>query len=262
MSVTRLTPGSRETVDPRSPEGRAAIEGWYRPPRTPWLRLNLIASVDGSAAGADGTSDTLSNPDDRAILGVLRSLADVVLIGAQTLRAEGYLLPRRSRLAVLTGSGDLTGAEASPVSGSEPDSAKSDSAEPARPTVIVLGPDSAEAQARATLTAADIDFIALDTAPEDAPAAAIRALRERGLASIVCEGGPSLAGQLIAADVVDEICLSTAPTIAATGLSVLGGTAATARRLELTQLLLDDASTTYARWSLSRDDAEGSSATR
>ncbi|MET0303205.1 MAG: dihydrofolate reductase family protein, partial [Microbacteriaceae bacterium] len=102
MSVTRLTPGSRETVDPRSADGRASIEEWYRPPRTPWLRLNLIASVDGSAAGADGTSDTLSNPDDRAILGVLRSLADVVLIGAQTLRAEGYLLPRRSRLAVLT----------------------------------------------------------------------------------------------------------------------------------------------------------------
>src|SRR5690606_14521112 len=75
------------------------------------IRVNLIASIDGSAQGDDGTSASLSSRADRAVLGAIRAESDVVLVGAATLRQEGYLVPRTARLAVLTVSGDLASAE-------------------------------------------------------------------------------------------------------------------------------------------------------
>ena len=59
----------------------------------PGVRLNMIASVDGATA-VDGVSGGLGGPADRRVFGVLRSLADVVLVAAGTVRAEGYGPPR------------------------------------------------------------------------------------------------------------------------------------------------------------------------
>ena len=58
-------------------------------PRRPGVRLNMIASVDGAAA-IDGRSGALGGPADKGLFAVLRSLADVILVGAGTMRAEGY----------------------------------------------------------------------------------------------------------------------------------------------------------------------------
>ncbi|WP_181134458.1 dihydrofolate reductase family protein, partial [Rathayibacter sp. AY1D5] len=69
----------------------------------------MIASVTGSSTGSDGTSETLTNRVDRTILGVVREQADVVLVGAASVRAEGYRVPRRVPLAVVSASGDLAG---------------------------------------------------------------------------------------------------------------------------------------------------------
>src|SRR3546814_12193255 len=98
--------GGREQ-DMSEPEGRAWLETVYASDAARFVRLNMIASLTGTAAGSDGTSDTLTSPTDRAILGIIRSSADVVLVGAATVRAERYLLPRRARLAVVTTTGDL-----------------------------------------------------------------------------------------------------------------------------------------------------------
>jgi riboflavin biosynthesis pyrimidine reductase len=224
--LERLYPGPPETIDG---DDRDRLRELYRPPRAEWLRLNLVASVTGAAMGSDGTSETLSNPADRRILGVIRELSDVVLIGAQTLRTEAYLQPRRSRLAIVTFSGNLTGHRM-------PD------AEP-----IVICPPAAVDRVRADLPGAEI----IELAPVGGAlpsSAVIAALRERGLASIVCEGGPSLAAQLIDAGLVDEFCLATSPRVGGTPFPVTGTTAIAERAVSLEQLLRDETSGLYARW--------------
>jgi riboflavin biosynthesis pyrimidine reductase len=227
--LERLHPGPPETIDG---DDRERLLELYRPPRAEWLRLNLVASVTGAAVGSDGTSETLSNPADRRILGVIRELADVVLIGAQTLRTEAYLQPRRSRLAIVTFSGNLAGHRM-------PD------AEP-----IVLCPPAAVDRVRQDLPGAEI--IELAPAGDAMPATAVTAaLRERGFASIVCEGGPSLAAQLIDAGLADEFCLTTSPRVGGRHFPVTGQGSITERAVSLAQLLRDESSGLYARWTFS-----------
>jgi riboflavin biosynthesis pyrimidine reductase len=219
-------------------DDRARLLELYAPPEPEWLRLNLVASISGSAVGSDGTSETLTSRADRRLLGVIRELADVVLVGANSVRAEGYQLPRRSRLAIVTRSGDLGGHRLGEGQDGRP------------AEVLVLGPEPARARAAASI---DARFIAL---PDDSMATLAAALRAEGFVSIVCEGGPSLAAQLIAADLVDEVCLTTSPRVNGGALPVLGTGAAPDRAATLTQLLLDAADgTLFARWKLSPPDA-------
>lgn len=223
-----LLPGQEADV------GLDDLADLYRPPRERWLRLNFIASVNGSVAGPDGTSESLSNRTDRRILGVIRRAADVVLVGASSVRTEGHFLPRSAPLAILTGSGDLTGHRI-PVD-----------VAPGR--IIVVCPPDAVGSVHASLGGAAIDVIELP-GPRIDPAAAVTALHRLGHESIVCEGGPTLAAQLLDADLVDELCLSTSPQLLPLRAALTPGlVAATSLRLE--QLLLDDESTLYARWVL------------
>lgn len=63
--------------------------------RQPWLRANMVSTLDG-AAQHDGRSQPISTATDMRIFGTLRALADVVLVGAETVRQEGYR-PARAR---------------------------------------------------------------------------------------------------------------------------------------------------------------------
>ncbi|GAA3746030.1 dihydrofolate reductase family protein [Leifsonia bigeumensis] len=239
MTLTRLLPGPATAFDLEDAEGQAALDELYRPPRARWLRLNFIASVNGSVTGPDGTSQSLTNRTDRRILGAIRRSADVVLVGAGSVRTEGYLLPRSRPLAIMTGSGDLRGHRI-------PTDVENG-------RVIVLCPSDAVETVRSSLGEARVTII--DVAerrtggPGVAPAAALAALHRLGHESIVCEGGPSLAIQLIAADLVDELCLSTSPQLVALGQPLSSGLDHP-RHLALTQLLLDGESTLYARWTV------------
>ena len=239
MILRRVHPEPSVSIETTEAGARDRLRELYAPPTADWLRLNLIASVDGNASGADGTSESLSNRADRAILGAIRSLSDVVLVGAQTLRVEGYLVPKTTRLAVLTRGGDFSGAALR---------SGDDAAE-----ILVLGPETARATAISTLPGIGVEFVPLTEDPD--ATSAVAALRVGGLRSIVCEGGPRLAAQLLAADAVDELCLSTSPRISATGLPVLGDGGAPAE-LRLTQLLLDETGGSYARWSRRASQSE------
>lgn len=237
MILTRIFPETPEVIDLDDPASRDRLLELYRPPSDTWLRLNLITSVSGSAGGSDGTSETLTNPADRRLLGVIRELADVVLIGAESLRREGYLLPRRSRLAVVTATGDLTGHRLA------------EQIEPGR--VLVLCPASAAARVRESMGDRAVKVVVVrDSDGRLGAPDILSALREQGCFSVVCEGGPSLAAQLVAAGLLDEVCLSTSPTIGGSPLPLLGTGEVKPRNLRLSQLLLDDASGLYARWSL------------
>jgi len=219
-------------IDPFDEPGLARLRELYAPPRPDWFRINLITSLSGSAAGSDGTSDTLTNRTDRRILGVVRGHADLVLVGAQSVRAEGYQVPRSTRLGVVTGSGDLHGHRIDPADADR---------------VIVLCPPSSREAAAAGLPGARI--VEVPAADGHLPAAdVLAALHELGLRSLVCEGGPSLAAQFAAAGLVDELCLTTAPQLTGTTLPALGERAFTPTAFRLERLLLDEASTLYARW--------------
>jgi riboflavin biosynthesis pyrimidine reductase len=235
MILTRVFPGGAEPLDIEDPATRARLLELYAHPRPNWLRINLVVTVSGSAGGADGTSETITNPADRRILGVIRELSDVVLIGAESLRKEGYVLPKNARLAIVTASGALKGHGIVPP------------VEPGR--LIVLCPPAAAARVRESLgevTAEIVEITGHDG--RIAPAAIVAALRSLGLASIVCEGGPSLVAQFLDAGEVDELCLSTSPVLNGAGIPAFGPTSSSETRLALAQLLVDDASGVYARW--------------
>lgn len=236
MKLTRLLPGIVEEFKIDS-AASATLAALYETPRAEWLRINLIASVNGNAAGVDGTSDGLTSTTDRRILGAIRRLADIVIVGASSVRMEGYFLPKTAPLAIVTGSGNLSGHQLP--------------ADLEEGRVIVLCPPDALDTLRRSLGSPAVTVITLPGPPLD-PNAMIAALRERGYASIVCEGGPSLAGQLLDSGLVDELCLSTSPTVNNTNIPVFQGVSR-AVPLTLTQLLVDPESTLYARWAVQND---------
>ncbi len=231
MILTRVHPAPAETLDLDAPASRDRLLEWYRPRSADWLRINLVMSITGSAAGVDGTSETLTNATDRRILGVIRELSDVVLVGAASVRAEGYQLPRRARLAVATTSGDLAGH-------------RLDAEQQHRLTIVCP-------QSVALHVAAEFPRAEVLTIPDSAPVTAIpTALRAAGHRSIVCEGGPSLSSALLGADAVDELCLTTAPLVREPTLPAFGPSTLPEKNARLEQLLLDESSYVFTRWSL------------
>lgn len=231
MTLTRLLPGPTEVVTLEN-QWRETLAALYETPQELWLRINLIASVNGNAAGADGTSHGLSNSTDRRILGTIRRLSHVVVVGASSVRKEGYFLPKSAPLAIVTSSGDLTGHQIP----SDIDKTR----------VIVLCPPEARDTLARSLGNTRATVITLP-GPRMHPLAIVEALRARGHSSIVCEGGPSLAAQFLDAGIVDEVCLSTSPLLNNTNVPVFQGLSRS-RRLKLTQLLVDPQSVLYARW--------------
>lgn len=198
MWLTEVVPSTGERVDALTPNGRAWLTDRYTPAGDAWVRLNMITSLTGSAVGPDGTSDTLTNRADRAILGVIRASADAVVVGAQTVRAEGYLLPKRSRLVVVSRSGDLAGHRLQPAADG-----------PADQVLLVLPRD-----ATAPPAVHGVSIVRVESEDERMPVAGIlAALEDRGFRRIVCEGGPSLAAQFADSDVIDEYCVTAAPRL-------------------------------------------------
>ncbi|CAN5376600.1 pyrimidine reductase family protein [soil metagenome] len=167
------------------------------------VRLNFVSSVDG-AATRDGLSGGLGGAADKRYFELLRRVADVVVVGAGTVRHEGYGpmvvdRPRRGQpvFAIVTGRLDLD--PASPIF----------TKAPVRPVIIT----TEEAEGKAAF--ADVaDVVVAGSSRVDA-ALAVDALRTRGLRRILCEGGPSLFGSFLAADAVDELCLTVAPSLEA-----------------------------------------------
>lgn len=207
----------------------------------PGVRLNMVASADG-AVSIDGRSGGLGGDADRAVFRALRSLADVILVGAGTVRAEGYGPPRLPdplvaarrargqeplpRIAVVTRSCHLDWA--SPLF-----------AEPTtRPLVVTVAHADPERLARAGEVA---DVVLAGADGVDLPRA-LALLGDRGARTVLCEGGPSLNGLLAAAGLVDELCLTLAPLVGGgdAGRIVAGPALSPPPRMALASALEDD----------------------
>lgn len=218
--------------DPDDADRLAALYAYPPDLTAPWVRVGFVASADG-AATVDGRSGGLGSPPDKRVFGMLRQLADVVLVGAGTVRAEDYRGARRPirgtdrppPIAVITGSADID-----PESRLLTDTAVAP---------IVLTTEAAPAHRRAALAAAGADVALLDRLT---PAAVLAELGRRGLYRVLCEGGPRLNGDLVAADAVDELCLTVAPLLAGggSGRIVDGPGGVPIRAMELVTALHED----------------------
>jgi riboflavin biosynthesis pyrimidine reductase len=220
----------------------------YAYPREHWLRANFVSSADG-AAYIDGVSGGLSSAGDKKVFGILRVLTDVVLVGAGTARTEEYKpARRRDSLASLR-----AGRPAAPpialvtrTLGLNLASPLFTEAQPDARTIVITCAASDDDLRAETAKVADV-IVAGDEAVD--LTAALDALRDRGLGRVLCEGGPHLFGDLSAAGLVDELCLSLSPMLAGPGASrIIAGTASDARPLALTQVLAADDGFLFCRY--------------
>jgi hypothetical protein len=62
----------------------------YSVPSQHWLRANMVATLDGAAAGGDGLAGSINNPADRRVFHLLREMSDAIVVGAGTARSERY----------------------------------------------------------------------------------------------------------------------------------------------------------------------------
>src|ERR1700722_18539719 len=228
--------------------GLAELYAYPAYPRGRWLRANFVSSADG-AAYVDGLSGGLSSAGDKQVFGILRVLTDVVLVGAGTARAEEYKpARRRPSLAALR-----EGRPAAPpialvtrTLGLNLASPLFTEAPPDARTIVITCATSDDDLRAETAKVADV-IVAGDEAVD--LAAAVGALRDRGLSRVLCEGGPHLFGDLSAAGLVDELCLSLSPMLAGPGASrIIAGTACDARPLALSQVLAADDGFLFCRY--------------
>ncbi len=237
--MQQLLPEHRGEVDP--------LELYETDPRPaprgrPWVMLNMIASADGAAA-VDGVSGGLGGPPDRRVFTAIRSLADFILVGAGTLRAERYGPPRtplriqerrvlrgqapHPRIAVVSNRLDLD--LSSPLfTESDP------------PPLVVTSP--AADRTRRTEVADRSDLLLAGQGSRVEIGDALRSLHELGARVVLVEGGPSLNDQLLAAGLLDELCLTVAPILVggASGRIVAGTTPHPTLALTLVRVLSEE----------------------
>jgi riboflavin biosynthesis pyrimidine reductase len=185
--MRRLFPDALDDIDPvvaytdvrrRRHDGR------------PWLLVNMITSLDGAVA-IDQRSGGLGGPADQRVFHLLRDLADVVLVGAGTARAERYGPPAKpgQRIAVVTRSANLDWSSPLFASG-----------------------------AGLVVTAEDAPAVPVDNVRAGQGAVDLAAALDRLEGDVVlCEGGPELNGELITIGAADEWCLTLSPMLVGGG---------------------------------------------
>jgi riboflavin biosynthesis pyrimidine reductase len=246
-----LQPGA--TVD--DPLALYARADRSKPDGSCWVLANMVGGLDGTAS-VGGRVGALSAGPDQALFRALRGLADVVMVGAETVRREGYgaiaLAPEQAAarqaagrpaappLAVVTRSLALDWS--APAFAAAP---------PDRRTLVITGAAADPERLRAARAAADVIVAGADRVE---PGLALRALAERGQRVVLCEGGPAWLGQLAAAGLLDELCLTIAPLIGGDPLPLsVTPPGAPLARFELRHVLAD-ASTLFLRYERARDD--------
>lgn len=206
--ITRLWPQPAALLD----DDR--ILETYAFPDESWLRMNFVSSIDG-AATRDGRSGALGGDADRRVFELLRRQADVILVGAGTVRAEGYGAMRLQDDAVQWRGerGRSDHPSFALVSGSlnlDPESAVFTDA-PTRPIIYTVStaPRARREALRGVADVVDAGAGLLD------PEKVRDDLVARGLRHIHAEGGPAVFGTFIAGGTVDEVCLTLASSLEA-----------------------------------------------
>jgi riboflavin-specific deaminase-like protein len=234
MSIAGVFPEARGPLD-----AEALVALYPRNPG-PAVRVNFVTSIDG-AATVDGRSAGLGGPGDKQIFDMLRMLCDTLMVAAGTVRAENYDAlrldaPRRAwrtahgltefpLMVIVSRSLELDPAQA----------VFSDA--PIRPVVVTHS--GADPGRRAAI--AEVADVVTAGAGEVDLASALAELHGRGATQVLCEGGPHLLGAMIAADLVDEICLTVSPLLAGGDAGrIAAGPTGPARPMTLRHILTDE----------------------
>lgn len=212
-AVRILLPAERAGEEIPAAWGEPVLARLYahpaHPDGRPYVRATMVSTLDGAATGDDHRSGTINNAVDHRAFRLQRALADVVLVGAGTARAEGYRglgVPaelarlRAGRhplpvLAVVTTSGALPEVL---LAADEP------------PLVLTTSASASLGALRERLGEHQVVVVGRDRI---SPALALRALADRGLRRVLCEGGPHLLETFLAAGLVDELCLTWSPLL-------------------------------------------------
>ncbi|HUS20699.1 MAG TPA: dihydrofolate reductase family protein [Aeromicrobium sp.] len=161
----------------------------------PWLRTNFVTTLDGAAHDVSGVTASLGGDTDTELFAYLRSIADVVLVGAGTARIENYGPKSTVPIAIASRRLDI------------PERLQA-------PGVVVVTTTDAPAERVDELTAAGVEIMAHGDITVDWPGV-LASFAARGWLKINCEGGPSLHGELISNGLVDDLCLTIAPVLTA-----------------------------------------------
>lgn len=207
-----LPPGEPATI----PEIVRELGLWDRarsPSERPRVMLNMISSVDGRAT-LSGRSGPLSDTADRKLFHGLRTAVDAVLVGASTVRVERYgrLIPEQARRDLRREHGLREEPLACIVSASLDLGEDIPLLREGDARVAVLTSSTASLPA----VPAQVDYVrAVSEGRLDLREALVEVGERFGVRSVLCEGGPHLASELLHAGLVDEIFLSLSPTLAA-----------------------------------------------
>jgi len=249
MGVRRLFPDPLERADLLDVYGaptRAAHDD------RPWVMLNMVTSADGASV-VEGRAGGLSGPADQQVLATLRLLADVVLVGAGTIRAEGYAPHRPSEeMRAMRRSKGQTAAAAFAVPTASLDLNEASSifaeTEPESRTVLFV-PESVDPNRRAAFEAV-ADVISVGQTAVDL-GDVMDELGRRGASVVLCEGGPILNGLLLAQGLIDELCVTISPLLVGGGAArIIHGTLAppTAVPMRLAHVLEGDDGYLFLRY--------------
>lgn len=186
----------------------------------PYVLVNMVSSADGAIA-VDGRTKEMSSPADELVFHLLRSLPDVILAGAQTVRTERYGPPRvnEERQSRRLARGQAPQPTIAVVTRSLQLDLSSPLFTQSRPIVIC----PAEADVTEVARVADV----VQAGENDVDLTdALRQLRNRGVEIVLCEGGPTLNGDLARQGLIDELCLTVAPMLVGgdLGTGILGRT--------------------------------------
>jgi riboflavin biosynthesis pyrimidine reductase len=214
------------------------LEALYRPPSLPWLRVNMVGTLDGAANGESGKSGSINNAADKQVFRALRAQADAIVVGAGTARTERYRVADVP-LVVVSHRGLV------------PEQLRD---APADKVLLVTCADSLGLdECRSTLGhdqvivagESQVDLVAMK-----------EALVARGLRNLLGEGGPHLLRDLLDQSVADELCLTWVPRlIGGVHPRILEGAAVDVpMRL---QLLLEEDDTLIGRWLVERQETAG-----
>ncbi|MDQ7880220.1 pyrimidine reductase family protein [Microbacterium sp. QXD-8] len=213
------------------------------------VRMNFVSSADG-AVTLGGQSGALGGATDRTLMQVLRAMADVVVVGAGTVRAEGYGglqvdadhvewrrahgLSDHPALAVVSGGLHL-----------QPEDSVFSQAV-VRPLIMTT---DAAADVRGDLFQAVAEVVRCGAEALDLTAM-LDAFARRGWTQVLCEGGPHLFGALLEAGLVDEVCLTLAPRfVGGKAGRIAQGAAESDRRLSLAGVVTDEDGFVFLRYS-------------
>lgn len=195
------------------PAARMLIEpftGAMQSPERPYIALKMAASLDAYVTSRTGVQQWLTGPAARDAVRELRIRYDAVMVGAGTIRTDDPQLTVRPAHVRLRSYARIVVCETESLAPSHRVFVPAENYE----RTVVLAPGGNASAFAGLQKAARVVPVGNDTQLD--LTAAMRALRELGIQSVLCEGGPTLAGRLLALGLVDRLYWLVSPQVLAT----------------------------------------------